>query len=65
MTERKLKTRKRDKPVEMVKREDYEEMISLFKDIDELFSKMNWSPEAKNIHNLQCRVQDVLDRHEG
>lgn len=65
MKDRKLKKKKSDMPMTMVWSKDYERMIELFHDVDELLSKMNWNPVAKNINDIKRRVEEILDNHEG
>jgi len=59
---KKLKRQKRDMPIEMIKREEYEEWLDIFKAMNLLLSKMNYNPNAKNINRLHHRIKFALDK---
>ena len=56
--------RDRDMPIEMLKREEFNEWIGLMDDLNKFFSKMAYNPEAETVNNLHKRISEILDRYE-
>jgi hypothetical protein len=55
----------RDMPIEMLYRQEFNEWLEVLEDVNNLFDKMNYSPDAENIHDIHNRVKDILARYEN
>jgi len=63
-TQKIKRQRNRDMPIEMIRREEYNEWLELMDDLNEFFSKMAYNPEAEMVNNLHKRITEILDRYE-
>ena len=60
----KLKKKKRLMPIELVSWEEYEEILSILKQVHNLFGSMYWNPKPKSVPDLQDRIKAVLEQQE-
>lgn len=54
----------RTMPVEMVVREEYEQIKTFYKDVYHLLGSMGYDPDAKNVNELLNRAKAFVDKHE-
>ena len=55
---------KRNMPVEMVSRDEYEQIKSFYKDVYHLIGSMNYNPDATNVNSILRRAKQFVESHE-